>query len=162
VKKLAAALLVVAAVTLRFAGGEMSRSAVFDRFKGFVDILAVLEYLRGWSLTGDSNILVNRLIEYCGCRGRREGDWQIEARPGARGHVPAKVQFGLSFQWMESTVDEVGSNLGVTCMFRIESDDMIHSIDLIPSTQIITTATNIVSISSIFVLGCVSSCSRTS
>ena len=44
-KKLAAALLVVVAVTLRFAGGDMPRSAVFDRFKGFVDILAVLEYL---------------------------------------------------------------------------------------------------------------------
>jgi hypothetical protein len=98
VKNWAAALLVVFAVTLRFAGGEMSRSAVFDRFKGFVDILAIfeIEYSCRWSLTGNPSVLIIRLID----SGVVFVGEDVEARgarsTGARGHVPSKVQFGLS------------------------------------------------------------------
>ena len=64
-KKLAAALLVVVAVTLRFAGGEMSRSAVFERFKGFVDIFTMFKIVCScrWSLTSNPNVLIICLIE---------------------------------------------------------------------------------------------------
>ena len=83
----------IVAVTLRFAGGEMSRSAVFDRFKGFVDIFAIfkIEYPCRWSLTGNPNVLTIRLIESGGCKGRRESPTEARST-GARGHVPAKVR----------------------------------------------------------------------
>ena len=83
----------IVAVTLRFAGGEMSRSAVFDRFKGFVDIFAIfkIEYPCRLSLTGNSNVLTIRLIESGDCRRRRESPTDARST-GARGHVPAKVQ----------------------------------------------------------------------
>lgn len=67
-KKLAAAMLVVLAVTLRLVGGEISLSTVAERFKEFVDILAGLlpsTLGRYSNLVVQVDVLPIRLMDGC-------------------------------------------------------------------------------------------------